>query len=112
MVGTELKEDKTPVSLGNAGISLGLGSKASTGITGLKGSIRHVTLFSEAISTEQELKNIAFRYLYPTKNPSMLMELPLDDNLPNSGLFEQVNKFDFDIFKRQADVGNHVLEQV
>jgi len=110
---TATKTSGGPISLGSASLFIGLSSDSVSGASrGFTGSIKHVTLFGEAISSEGGLKNIASQYLYPIANPSMLLELPLDDIEPYSGLFEQVNKFNAEVFAHGSGWTSGGLTQV
>ena len=52
-------------------------------------------MLSKTYDNDDEIKNIAFQYQPPGKD--LLMELTLDNAEQNSGIFDQVNKFNFAI---------------
>lgn len=49
------------------------------------------------------MKNIAFQYLHPMGDFDLVMELPLNNNQSYSGIFEQVNQFNFEIFRHNEE---------
>ena len=51
-------------------------------------------------------ENGAISYIYPEGNPSLLIELPIDDVKNTSGRFEQVNHVVFDIIKAKGASAN------
>ena len=57
--------------------------------------MKHATLFKKQFTNAEEFKSIAFQYIYPIGDIDLLFELPLNNNEPYSGLFEQVNRFNF-----------------
>ena len=62
---------------------------------GFVGCIKGFKLFKEMLVSYKIAKNVTFQYLHSLENPTMLIELYLDDSDVNGELFEQVNQINF-----------------
>ena len=66
--------------------------------SGFKGYIKGFKLFKERFENPKYWKNAAFQYLHPEGNPSLMLELTLNDKKNTSGRLEQVNQVVFEPF--------------
>lgn len=59
-------------------------------------------MFRKMFFDDKNWRNMAFQYLYPEGNPSLLLELTMNDMKNSSGRLEQVNQAVFEVIRAQG----------